>query len=469
MANSVDLTIGGDANQVLREMARVTKSMENMADGMRRVSRESRATGEAQKETNDKISKMAGYAKGIVSGLIGAGGVAGAISLVRQGVTDWQRDMDSLSKTMQQTANDMVALAALAEPGKKGETIKSAIISGMKYMTPGESIATYQTALSISQSPQKAAQAVEATGQLIRLGVEPAQAREAITIGTGTAGQMPPWKAAGLAYAAGKESGRTPAEVVKAAPALKVFQDKTMAWAVAARLAETGSAEQLREATQAVGIGLGKETEKYGELWKKLRVAKGTQFERLAALEKKGYRTPAELQKLGLEQLEARSIAPLLQNMTRLRETMAIMEKTVTPGYLEREYMGTELETWKSGLPQLMLNRKIEESRRRQMAQIEFAPDIGEAGIRKYEKTRRAEIYRKFGYGEGFLRAIGPEDTEAGGKAIFLRLLRIGLEGGGARDIIAETEALVQLKDEIKGLRVWLQRQPKTTLGYNQE
>lgn len=310
--------------------------------------------------------------------------IGGAITGIASSVNTWVENTREVARTTRETMKDMVAFAAMQEPGVgRGRA--------MRVLEASRGAATFGEAFDIAQGMQSAMGSFEkglaATKDIfaaVRVGITADLAREVAT--QAIAQQQDPGQWLRGIYAAGEVSLRDPKMIAPAAPAFQAFQDKTFAMAVASQLAGTFGPELMAYTRQA-GYGLSGVTPAKEWFQQQGLGPTATEQQRLAMLAEKSMDTIEELESIGFTEIRQ---AGAVQNLVTayadvLKYRRAIEAAIAQGGVLEQKRAGIETE-----FPEARLSRLAAEQESRFREARSF--DGGALRQQAYERALVASL-----------------------------------------------------------------------------
>lgn len=324
-------------------------------------------------------------------------GVGGAIAAINRGYETWLQNIREIASEANKASGEIIALAALQEPGQKRERVMEAAALAARYgvSARGEAFDTIQALQSaLGGDWRKGMKAAETVFAATQVGIPVEKGKELEILGAGQGQQ--PGQALRRAYVAGQASGRDPAALAGAAPGLKFFKDKDFAFAFAAVLAGTVKTAQLPVYLKQAGIGLSR-TGPAQERFEEMALGRASQQERLAALHKAGIDTEEELKEFGFNEIRQREallgVVRLYKDVVRIKDDI---ETKAKPGIFMRHRGQVEEE-----LPGMKTSREIEVLKTK--AKDELAFGVGGTKAREVERMQ---------YVRGLaLRRLGREQT----------------------------------------------------------
>jgi len=335
-----------------------------------------------------------------------------AFGLVRQGIQPvavLMRQMDQyaakVAGSVDEAAASMGAFAMMQREGTTRERILAASEMGARYgVGPGKSWSTVQALQSKTGTFNKGLAAAEAVFSLVqKAGVSPEGSQKAVSVGMGLG--YTPMQSARLAYAGGKASQLTPAELAETAgPALPAFMGvkgkAVTGYGVAAALSGLiQDPGQLATYTRQVGTILQQRTGAVGKVWGRFGFAQPGQapIRQLEALQKAGITTMGDLQQAGFAKKESLGLAIILADLSSAVKTM----RQVAALYAKPGLIGAERKTAERALPELELHRELKTIDAR-IAKTEAVGRIPQAALR-YEMVRARRAQQLIEQGMGWM------------------------------------------------------------------
>ncbi len=396
-----------------------------------------RATARARDEMDraGKSSRAAFGPKALahvksMAGALGVGfGVAGAVSAVNKGYEVWKRNIREIAAEANKAAGDIIAMAALQEGGTKAARVGRAAELGARYgVARGEAFQTVQAMQSaLGGDFEKGMVASRTIFAASQMGVPIEHARELELVGT-SLGQAP-GVTLRQGFAAGQLSKRDPALLATASPGLAYWKNKVTGFASAATLAGQFGGE-TSTFLKASGEALGQA----GPLQKKFaRMGMGdaSQLARIQKLAEMGIDEPAELKKFGISEKRAvQAVSNLVKNVTEVVRLAKEIPELAQPGVFASQQAAVEAE-----LP----------------------------GSRLARQSARAaeEAKRESAFGKG---AIAAQSTELLERSRAIALRRMGVESAGPFgmfDVISEegrTTRADWMQAKFFSGKAWVQR-----------
>ncbi|HUW34268.1 MAG TPA: hypothetical protein VM223_21895, partial [Planctomycetota bacterium] len=420
--DQVTFRVAADTNDAVQAYYRLVQVQKESERAAREQSRATREADRAAREHARSVNQVAGAARSVLGAFGVSFGIAGAVSLINRGVEKWKEHMDGVARSTRAAMNELIAFSQVQEPGTLGVRARAVAKLGTEFgFTPAESLASFQAVQSQLGGDYAQAQAAfREIGALRRAGVPMEAARDAVLVGTGLG--YTPGQAARAAYAAGKLSSRTPADIAAQAgvgliPYRGIGGGMETAYAIMAQLSSVIPAGELGTYTARAGTGL---TDV--KFWRRFGVREPGKdpLAQLELLAGRGITTQMQLERRGMgEERERRALSVLLADLPGLRKRMADLRAMVAqPGLLGGELAEAEMQ-----LPQLRTGRRIQQVEQ----QIEFeralGPEAGPASERDLMLAYRALVLQR--QGKGWL--VG-DDKRAGGLAWWLGT---GYMGGG--------------------------------------
>jgi len=347
-----------DESKVLAAYRKMDAEQRKVVDRLRQMKRGGKDFDDQTDKTSQTMRRLAAY---FAPGAL----IAGGIALWKRGMEEVDQTVQRITQNVKESAQSMAAFAMMQQPGKIGERTREAISVGAEYgIMPGQAWFTvqgFQAKLGDYRQGLEAARSSFALSQLA--GVPMEGAKSAVSVGMGM--QMTAAESARAAYAAGKASALSPAELAQMAgrglPAFQGVEGGPIAgYGVAAAL--SGLIEDpgmLATYTKQVGTLLQQRTGQVGETWKKLGFAPGAPInveERLQALAGAGMTTMGGLQEAGFAKRESLGLAILLADLPRTLETM----KSVRGFYGQPGIIGRERAAAEAEVPELALQRELD-------------------------------------------------------------------------------------------------------------
>lgn len=483
--NKITLEVVGKADQAVAEMKKVAKAQDEVIKSLQKEVAESKKTadqsiafyrkrvGESEKLqraeverlrhtidkqqiANDKMNKgvsLFGAMKkgaGELMGALGvAGGVAGVIGGIVSSVQKWDQYMKSVASSSRQAGSEMTAFALLQDKGPMRQRVLQAAVMGAKYGRPmGETWDIVQAMQSLEGSFPAGMATAETIFQASKAGMDQQRVTEAVILGKNKG--LTADKATYLPYKAGLISARSPEDLIKAAPALAFWNDPELMYAGGIELLKSVRPEQLETYLRGAGIGLSLETEKAGEMYKKLGLTGKSQIEKLRGLRAAGLDTAPKLQMAGIPDIEkSLGVATMVAALPEIEKNAATMRGEYSPGYAYKQFLGVS-----RTLPEVSYGQQVEQLQRTYEMEKVFGPQSPAAQRRDIRQLERAIKYQRQGY--GFL--VG-EDMRVGPFAAAFKealqqaftTLNIPFGNPTAPDLRDNTEAIKNLSGTIAG------------------
>ena len=420
--DSVTFRVAADTNDAVQAYYRLVQVQKESERAARDQSRATREADRAAREHARSVNQLAGAARSVLGAFGVSLGIAGAVSLINRGVEKWKEHMDGVARSTRAAMGELIAFSQVQEPGTLGVRARAVAKMGAQFgFSPAESLASFQAVQSqLGGNYAQAQAAFREIGALRRADVPMEAARDAVLVGTGlgyTAGQ-----AARAAYAAGKLSSRTPADIAGQAgvglvPYAGIGGGMETGYAIMAQLSSLVPTGELGTYTARAATGLTDQ-----KFWRRFGVREPgkdpmAQLELLAA---RGIRSTTDLERRGLGEIrEQRALSILLGDLPGLRQRITAMREMMA----DVNMLPGELAEAETQLPQLRTGRRIQQVEQ----QIEFeralGPEAGPASVRDLMLAERALVLQR--QGKGWL--VG-DDKRAGGLAWWLGT---GYMGGG--------------------------------------
>jgi len=455
--DSVTFRVAADTNDAVQAYYRFTQAQK---ESERAVRDHARATKEADRATREHaraFNQVAGEARAVLGVLGVAGGIAGAVSMISRGVQSWEQHMQGVARATRQAMDALIAFSQVQEKGTLGARSRQVAGAGTEFgFTPVESLASFQAVQSqLGGDYEKARAAFQQIGALRRAGVPMEAGRDVVLVGMGL-GYTPGQSARG-AYAAGKVSSRTPADIARqAGMALPVYTGIgggiETGYGVLAELSSVLPVERLGAATARVGRAMVDRA-----FWRRFgfRQPGADVPAQLEALAARGITTAAQLTRYKMNQEQAEAVSILLRNPQSLRQRIAaIREMMADPGLMAGELAEAEAQ-----LPQLQTGRETA----RYEQQIEYERTLGKeaepGSLRDLIRTRRAYIMQRRGMSwlAGEEKKTGPfwfgiGQALSGASGITSGLERQWAETGTIASPLGERDKLIWLEIARRGL-----------------
>jgi len=358
----VDIKIITDATKAIDDMRK-------MEAELLRVKGQLKASKDEGRQFNRTLGTVQKTALGIASALGIGGGMAAGVALIKREFEAMERHMRSISRESREAASSLVAFAQMQEKGTLGTRARQAVQMGAQYgVAPGAAWSTIQALQAKTGTFQQGMAAAEASFRLSHFGGVPAEgARTAVSVGMGLG--LSPDQAARAAYAAGKASELTPAQLAemsgKGLPAYAgVGGGPVTGYGVAAALSGLISDPgELGTYTRQVGMLLQQRTGKVGKTWARLGFKQPGQqpMEQMQALADAGITTMGDLQQAGFAKKESMGLGILLGNLPAAKRTMEEVQRIYgQPGVIAAERTRMEAEA-----PMIARERRLREQEAR--------------------------------------------------------------------------------------------------------
>jgi len=407
---TVVFKLEGDEADAVRAFLKVEdkqKSLEQRAESLARKTDQHnrRAIDLTSNWTREIVSLGAGYLT-----------VSSAVGAMSSAVQNWDTHMKTLADSIRAAGREMVAFAAMQEPGTEGATAQAAAKMAARYGATGVTQGQVWNMVQAFQARpggtfQSGMAATRSALDLSMMANVPIEgARAAVATGMGL--NLSPEQAAQLAYAAGKASQLSPAEMAQMAgvglPAFMGVQGGPVTgYGVAAALSglkvEPG---ELGTYTKQIGGLLQQTTGGVGKTWKKLGFAEpgGDPVAQLKALQKAGLTTSGKLQQAGFAEKESQGLVILLQNLDQTIRTMQAVAQVYEQGpTFQGDYARAA-----GALPAIQYAEDIGKIE----GDIEFyrtqGPTAPAAMQRDLARAQRARLMEKYG------NVLTPDDKRAG-------------------------------------------------------
>jgi hypothetical protein len=329
--------------------------------GIGRAGRTSKRVGQKVREAFDP-KQLAAFA----GGLVGVGGIAGAVSKVSQGFQVWVQNLREISTEARKAGNEILAFAALQAGGTKMARVERTSAMGAEFGIHGQRGLTYnaaqalQSAIAAKQPDLSEAESFERGLGALRTVFAAKQAGVSLDAALeaeiqGAAQKMPPGQMLRNLYIAGERSARTPELLAKAAPSLMFFDDKVFGAAAAAELASP-YAQEIKVYTKRGGKALSM-AGGAADWYRKQGLTEASQMERLQALSDAGLDTIEKLQlQAGVSEIrEAQSLAVMTQKLPAIVAKMGFIMEGAVPGMLAQRRGAVEAE-----VPQVRRARELD-------------------------------------------------------------------------------------------------------------
>ena len=420
--DSVTFRVAADTNEAVQAYYRLVQVQKESERAAREQSRATREADRAAREHARSVNQIAGAARSVLGAFGVSLGIAGAVSLINRGVEKWKEHMDGVARSTRAAMNELIAFSQVQEPGTLGVRARAVAKMGTEFgFTPAESLASFQAVQSqLGGNYAQAQAAFREIGALRRAGVPMEAARDAVLVGMGLG--YTPGQAARAAYAAGKLSSRTPADIAGQAgiglvPYRGIGGGMETGYAIMAQLSSVVPTGELGTYTARAATGL---TDV--KFWRRLGIRDpgADPLAQLEMLAGRGITTQLALEKRGMTEIrEQRSLSILLADLPGLRKRIQDLRAMVAqPGLLPGELAEAETQ-----LPQLRIGRQIMQVEQ----QMEFERALGLEALPASERdlmlAQRALVLQR--QGKGWL--VG-EKKRAGGVAWWLGT---GYMGGG--------------------------------------
>ena len=330
---------------------------------------------------------------GLVGGYLSIQAAVGAIT---RGVQVWLENMREIAAEGKKAGDEMVALAALEEPGKKREHVLAATELGARYgVERGAAYNTIQAMKSATGSWEKGMKLGETVFAAKQAGTQLEHATEiaTLTIGQG----RDPRVGLRRGFVAGQASMRTPKELAPAVSGVKYWEDPELGWAVAATIAQTQKAQKMEVYTKRGGEALMRMPgTKQQEAFEKMGLGQATQWERLKALQKLGVTTPEAAAQFGFGDIRQReAISDIVKNLDKVDEIRERIHREAKPGLLTGKRGQVERE-----MPETRYAREVDVLNAWLRDALAFGPRATAAQKRTVENKKRALALRRAGQEE---------------------------------------------------------------------
>lgn len=407
MPGQIKLDITSDPKDVLKELVRVQRQVDKLEAKLRKVGTTGKKTEKDLKGVGDSGEKSFNKAKAaaiLLAGAAGLGTVAGVIATINEGYKTWIENIALVSKETKQAASDIVAFAVLQPPGTKAERTRTAVMLGARF-----GIEDRNVSMDIVQALQSAAKgnlpiglaAATTVFEANLVGIPLEAGKEAERLGV--AGGLPPGQLIRNVFAAGELSSLTPADLAKAAPGFKFFNDVLLATAFTSVLADVIVPERLRVITQRGGMALGvrraglfdeavSTLKAVGILSQEFRGPK-TQEERLQFLSDFNIDTTEKLFTFGIADIRGQeALAGVVPRMAELLRRKQIIKETAIPGLFARKLAQLEEE-----LPFTKQERLTQRERAMRKEALAFGPLAAPAQEQTRLQVTRGRVLAEIG------------------------------------------------------------------------
>lgn len=331
-----------------------------------------------------------GQVKGMLGGFVS---ITAAVAAISRGVQVWLQNMREIAAEGKKAGDEMVALAALQEPGKKRERVMAATKLGARYGIQERGLAydTVQAMQSASGSFEQGIKLAETVFAAKQAGMTVEDAKEIATLALGLG--FDPNVALRRAHVAGKASMRSPKELAPAGAGLKYWQDRQLGWAAAAVLAGTVPAQKLETYTKRGGMALMRTPGAAQDAFAQMGLGEATQFERLKALQKAGVTTPEAAAQFGFTEIrEAEAVSDLVKQFDKVQQIYGTIQREAKPGLFAAERGQVEKE-----LPETRRAREIDMLAAKAADAKAFGPRAQQAQRLKIESMTAALALRERG------------------------------------------------------------------------
>lgn len=393
----VAVNFTGDSARLEKALARSDAKVQKLEASLKKTGRAGDRAGKKMKKAADP--KPFG---GLITKLVGAGGVVTALGAVTKGLETWIKNTREIGKEAAKASNQIIAFAALQEGGTKAAAVRQAAALGAKFgiLDRGEAFNTVQALQSIlgDSLPEglKAAATVFAATQA---GVPLDKALELEVLGADIGAK--PGDTLRRAVIAGQLSGRDPALLAGVAPALSSFDDQDFALAAAGQIVAGVGKQEGKTFVKAAGIALQTAvTPAFGKTLERLNVGKGaTRLERLEALKAAGIDTEEELREAGLtEETRAKAVSILIRKLDRVKFVTAEIKRLNVAGVIAG--LRTDVET---ELPTTRTTRQIDVLKAEFANERAFGPGANPALQQERLDRARALAIQQSGAQQGLI------------------------------------------------------------------
>lgn len=317
----ITVIMDSDEHRLLQGFRRIAQEQAKIEAGFMKTGQAAKRVGDQQENAfgTAALGKMAAYAGGVL-------GIGTAIDAVTSKYESWKQRILDVSDTANQAAKEIVTLAALQEGGTAGKRVMETANLAGRYgvANRAEAFDTVQMIQSMLTSAQPGRdptavwnEAMGYAGEVFmatQLGIPIEFAKEAVV--QAVSANKAPTEFLRKGYKGGQISGRSPMDVIRAAPALSAWEDKDVGIAVASILAERFGNDTetfLMRGGQILGNSGELNTGKDGKpsLFARLGLKPdASQYERLKALAGAGMDTEDKLKAVGVNEIrEARALA----------------------------------------------------------------------------------------------------------------------------------------------------------------
>ena len=389
----------GDSAQLIQDLEKLKGKYAQLEDKVKRAGKAGSKSGGEMKLAWSQV----GAAVATVAGALGVGGgIQGAVSKIVEGVQKWKEYQDAIARGLVRTGQEMTAIAMSQDKNVRARVLHSAQVGAEHGLTMGESWGVVQRFQAREGSFEGGMRSARAAFRLAQKADVPLEgAAKAVSVGRGlglTADQ-----AARAAYAAGKASQLSPAELAQMAgqglPAYSgIGGGAVTGYGVAAALSGLISDPgNLATYTRQVGTLMQQRTGQVGRTWQRLGFDKPGQdlVAQLKALEGAGITTMGDLQAAGFAKKESLGLSILLKDLPQALEAM---EKTKRI-YGQQGILAADRARAEAAMPEMAFSRKYAANKARLEIAKDFGPGTREAMEHTLWRQRLGIRFREEGQG----------------------------------------------------------------------
>jgi len=363
---------------------------------IKQLNDEYRTTGETQKSL---FGQAAQTMIGTFTGNAGLRLVTKAISEINAEFENTKQYLTEISREAQKAQNEIIAMAALQEGGKKAERVEAASSLGKQYGVTdrGQAFETVQAMQSIHGDFKKGMEAAKTVFAASQVGVPVEFGRELEILGRSQGQGV--GDSLRRAYVAGQESGRDPKALAQAAAGLSFWtKDVSMGFAAAGVLSGTVPEAQLSTYLKRGGMGLSTEGAAGAQEWFNARGLKDAgQYERLKGLHAAGMDSTEKLNAIGFTEIrERQAVAALVKNFSDIGRVYEAVNRRAVPGLFESERGKIEKE-----IPQARTTREIAQLKAAYADQLAFGEQSERALVDDRERRIKGLVMKKAGLDRG--------------------------------------------------------------------